>query len=247
MARVVLTQPLPRVEALARALSQRGHEVVCLPFTRVSPQSVDGLDDRLAAADWVVAVSPAAVEQLAAATEGRWPSRPGLALIGPGSLRALERSSLTVPPERVVHPPHPPFDAASLLKSAQFAQPSGQRMVVIRGDGGRDDWIDLLRSRGAQVDVLALYEREPVQPEAAARRRFAAWLAEPVELFCVFTQASAVEVLCRLAEAANLRDIERPVVALAIHHRIAEAARAAGFRHVRLIDPGEDAIAGAIE
>ncbi len=247
MARVVLTQPLPRVEPLARALVERGHEVLCLSFTRVLAREVDGLEDRLARTDWVVAVSPAALERLAALLGNRWPTGPGLALIGPGSLRALEQSGMAIPPDRLALPSRPPFDASALLRAGPLTQPAGKRVLVVRGDGGRDDWIDQLREAGAAVETLALYDREPIQPDPAALLRLRDWLVEPAKVFCVLTQTGTA---ARLTQAAGEQSIRPPfgsVVALAIHSRIAEAAAAVGFTRVRLIDPGEDALIAAIE
>lgn len=247
MARVVLTQPLPRVEALASTLSARGHDVVTLAFTRVRSLRVGFLEARIAAFDWVVAVSPAAVEELAVALSRRWPAGPGLALIGPGSVATLGRLGWEVPPDRVLAPSGPPFDAAALLRTAPLSRASGLRVLVVRGDTGREDWIEALRRDGALVDVLALYERESVVPDSDSRRQLGLWRSSPTPVFCVFTQAASAAALCALPEAAGLIGAQGQGIALAIHGRIAEAARAVGFPHVRLIEPGKEAILAALE
>ena len=247
MARVVLTQPLPRVRALEQALVLRGHEVVRLTFTLIQARPMVGLAARLRAVDWVVAVSPAAVEALAKAVDDAWPEGPGLALVGPGSLKALQQTGLRVPATRLTYPAEAPFDAAAMLSAGPLASPSGCRVLVVRGDGGRDDWIDSLRARGAQVEVLSLYERRAIAPEPEACARFGRWVADSAPVYCVFTQSSAAAALAALPEAAHLHRENSPVMALAIHPRIAEAAKAAGFHRIQLIDPGENAIAAAIE
>lgn len=247
MARVVLTQPLPRVEALERALAQRGHEVTRLTFTRIQARPMVGLAAQVAEVDWVVAVSPAAVEALASSLNCVWPSGPGLALVGPGSLLALEQTGLRVPADRLTFPATAPFDAGAMLAAGPLATPAGCRVLVVRGDGGRDDWIDVLRARGAHVEVLSLYDRQPIAPQPEARARLGQWLAESAPVYCVLTQSSAAVALAALPEAERLREPTNPLVALAIHARIAEAARTAGFHRVQLIDPGENAIAAAIE
>ncbi len=247
MARVVLTQPLPRVEALERALARRGHEVTRLTFTRIQARPTVGLPAQVAAVDWVVAVSPAAVEALASSLNCVWPPGPGLALIGPGSLLALEQTGLRIPADRLTVPSAAPFDALAMMANGPLASPEGCRVLVVRGDGGRDDWIDLLRARGAYVEVLSLYDRQPVAPEPEARARLGQWLAESAPVYCVLTQSSTAVALASLPEAERLREPANPLVALAIHARIAEAARTAGFHRVQLIEPGENAIAAAIE
>jgi uroporphyrinogen III methyltransferase/synthase len=247
VARVVLTQPQPRVELLAGALSERGHEVVCLSFTRVRPLEVHGLAARLALVDWVVAVSPAALERLATLLGGTWPAGPGLALIGPGSLRALEQTGMAVPPERLSYPELPPFDALALLRDGPLAKPAGKRVLIVRGEGGRDDWIGQLREAGAAIEVQALYEREPVPPDPRAVERVQSWLDEPARVYCLFTQTGTAALLSDLPAMDRLRSLDGPTVVLAIHQRIADAASVAGFPQVRLIDPGEEAVIRAIE
>ncbi|MBM3409875.1 MAG: hypothetical protein FJY25_21650 [Betaproteobacteria bacterium] len=248
MARVVLTQPLPRVEALAGTLSAHGHDVATLAFTRVRSLRVELLEARIVAFDWVVAVSPAALDELAVALARRWPARgPGLALIGPGSVATLERLGWEVPPDRVLVPSGPPFDAAALLRTAPLSRPSSLRVLVVRGDTGREDWIEALRRDGALVDVMALYEREPVVPDSGALAQLGRWRSSPMPVFCLFTQAGSAAALCALPEAAGLVGVQGQGIALAIHGRIADAARAVGFHHVRLIEPGEEAILAALE
>ncbi len=247
MARVVLTQPLPRVETLASTLVAQGHEVLTLAFTRVRSLGVGLLEARLAGFDWVVAISPAAIEELAVALSKRWPAGPGLALIGPGSVATLGRLGWEVPPDRVLAPAGPPFDAAALLRTAPLSRPSGLRVLVVRGDTGREDWIEALRRDGALVDVMALYERESVVPDSDSLEQLGSWLSSPTPVHCVFTQTGSVAALCALPEAAGLIDAQGQGIALVIHDRIAESARAAGFHHVRLIGPGEEAILAALE
>ncbi len=248
MARVVLTQPLPRVEALAEMLAARGHDVLGMPFIRIAPLQQRALRDEIRRYRWVIPVSPAAVAQLAAALEGIWPSGAvGLGLIGPGSVRALEESGLPVPAGHVVVPVGPTYDAGALLQTAEFNAVQGASILVLRGEGGREDWIDTLRSRGAEVTVQALYERVEVQPEPAARDRLGRWLQEGLRVHCVFTQASAVDNLCALNESGALVGPEGLGTALVIHDRIADRARSAGFNQVITIAPGESAIAAALE
>ena len=247
MARLVLTQPLPRVLRLARALESRGHEVLALPFARIRPLPLQGLDALLSGYDWVVAVSPASVEALGDALGGRWPEGPGLALIGPGSQRSVLESGLSVTPTRLRVSLEPPFDAQGLIRLAPFDRPQGLRILVARGEDGREDWIDTLRARGADVGLLPLYARDAHQPDPDVRERLAAWLRSDQDVFCLLTQASSVGHLLELQESGGLVGADRVGRALVIHPRIAEAARAAGFSRVDLIEPGAMSIAAALE
>lgn len=247
MARVVLTQPQPRVGAMASALRARGHEVAALSFTRIVPLPFDPVRLQSPLYDWVVAVSPAALEALMHGLGGRWPAHLGLALIGPGSLEWLHSGSVQVPPDRLRMPGQPPYDAEALMRLAPFDKPAGLRVLVARGERGRDDWIEQLRLAGATVDVLPLYESMALSPDSLVRDTLARWALSDRRLYCVFTQSAAVAGVQSLGAAWTALRASPQAVALAIHPRIVAAAEHAGLRQVRLIPPGLSAIVGALE
>ena len=79
--------------------------------------------------------------------------------MGPGTARALKEHGIEadVVPERSV--------AEGMVEA--LADVDARRVLIARGKEGRDVLPDALRERGAQVDVLALYETV----RGAARRR----------------------------------------------------------------------------
>ena len=250
MARVILTQPQPRVQAIAAALRERGHEAVEFSFTRIHLQSDTGLADRISSFDWVIASSPAAVAALAQSLPAGWPpgqATPGLGLIGPGSRVALDQTRLNTHGLRVLSAQQPPFDAAALMRLAPFDQPRGLRVLVVRGETGRDDWIDDLRRAGAHVEIFALYRREAIEPADEVGQRVAHWLTEPMPVYCVVTQSETAERLRQRQQIADLGRAARRDVMLAIHPRIVQALEQAGFTQVRLVPPGQAALLAALE
>ncbi|MCO5101631.1 MAG: uroporphyrinogen-III synthase [Burkholderiaceae bacterium] len=251
MARVVLTQAAPRCEALAARLRGRGHEALALGLTRIVEREHDArlreAIGRLGSYDVVVLVSPAAV-QAAARLAPDWPPDTVAAVVGPGSRAALEDATFRRAPLRVVSPEAPPFDAAALACLPPLDDPSACRVLVLRGERGSDAWIDALRERGARVDVLAAYRHALQEPEAAALEMLRRWLADENRPVCfVVAQAAGVARLDAFLERARLRERATRQPALAIHPRIAQALRDAGWRDVRNIDPGERALLLALE
>jgi uroporphyrinogen-III synthase len=247
VARVVLTQPQPRVAAFTDKLRARGHCAVELSFSRLESNSPPDLARLIDSVDWVIAVSPASVGFLFDSLEDRWPGRAGLALVGPGSLAAVRSRPLRRPPPVLVCPEAPPWDAAALMAQAPFHEPAGLRCVVVRGDSGRDQWIASLRSAGAEVEVLPIYLRQPITPPASSVDTLLRWLAEPQALSWVFTQASTVGQCQSLVGEALLAQRIDSDRALVIHPRIAEAARSVGFEHVNMLDPGLESLLAALE
>lgn len=274
MARVVLTQPLPRVASLAARLSERGHEVLMLPFSRLvaageeGEATIDTTMRRLAADefDWVVFVSPASIAIAAPHLPKPWPARTGIAVVGPASRHALDDLGQALAGARIIAPEGPRYDADALVELPALQAPAGLRVLVLRGASGNDGWIERLRQRGAAVEVCALYRREAVEPPAQACAQLAAWLAAvrsgqtgsfpagPFPAgpflagpFIVVTLIETVQRLERCLAQEGRLDQAHAAPVLTIHPRIEQALRAAGWRDVRLLAPGQQTLAAALE
>ncbi len=250
MARVVLTQPAPRVDAVAARLRERGHETLALGLTRIVERDDAPLREtmgRLRDFDVAVLVSPAAV-QVAARLSPDWPRATLVAVVGPGSRAQLQNAGFRRAPLRVLSPPGPPFDGQALACRPPLDDPAGLRVLVVRGESGSDTWIDALRERGAKVEVLAAYRHEPCEPDAAALDSLRRWLDDGAPPTCfVVTQTSGVERLGAVLDRVGLRERAMRQTALAIHPRIVRALRDAGWHDVRSIEPGEHALSCALE
>ncbi len=255
MTRVVLTQPAPRVSRLVDRLGARGHEVLALGQRRLlrcedAPDPAALIDTIAAGYDWVVFVSPGAIGfALDELTEPgvRWPRTVGVAVVGPGSAQALAERGIAPPAVRLVLPRSAPYDAAALLASAPFDQPAGLRVLVVHGEGGRTDWHDTLRARGARVDCLRLYRSEEAAPDPLAVARLCEWAGEDAAVVFVFTTAQAVLDCQALLAARGLARWAHEQPALAVHPRILAVLGQCGWRAVTLVEPGEQALAAGIE
>lgn len=249
MARVVLTQPQPRAGVIAARLRASGHEALVLGLTRI----VERLDDaplreaiaRLSDFDWVVLVSPAAV-RVAAKLVPDWPAAVGVAVVGPGSHEAF--IDFRCAPSRVLAPERAPYDGASLVARLLREAPAAPRVLVLRGETGSEGWIETLRARQAQVEVRAAYRHEPLEPAPDALATLRAWLQDDAPApFFVVTQVAGAGRLERALRDTGLCERALRMPALAIHPRIADALRSAGWADVRQVDPGERALRLAIE
>lgn len=251
MKRIVLTQPAPRVERLARRLRALGHEVACLPARRLVPlgdtPGTCTVPAALAGYDWVVFVSPGAIDVAVAALGADWPAGTGVAVIGPGSAEALADAGVSPAPGRLVMPASPPYDADALLRTPPFDQPAGLRVLVLRGEQGRTDWIDVLRTRGAHVDAVSIYRSEAAEPAADEVARLREWGRRGLEACWVFSTTDSVAACEALVRALGLQPWALRQRALCIHPRIGAAARAAGWSAVEPLAPGERALVAALE
>jgi uroporphyrinogen III methyltransferase/synthase len=136
-----------------------------------------------------------------------------VAAIGPGTAGELARLGIAadVVPER--------FVAEALAEALAEVDVNGKRVLVARAAEARDVLPDALRGRGAEVDVVALYEtvREQPDPEAVEAAQDADYVT--------FTSSSTVR---NLTEALGER-FPRAARVVSIGPVTSEAVRAAGL------------------
>jgi uroporphyrinogen III methyltransferase / synthase len=169
--RVVVTRARAQASGLAATLRELGAEVVELPAIRIEPrlEAAEVRETVAAIADYslVCMTSPNGVRLLfaalgAAGRDSRALAGATVAAIGPGTARALAEHGIVadVVPER--------FVAEALVEALAEVEIEGRRVLVARAAEARDVLPEALRERGAEVDVVALYETVREQPDAAA-------------------------------------------------------------------------------
>jgi uroporphyrinogen III methyltransferase/synthase len=185
---VTVTRARAQASGLARRLEAAGAQVVQAPAIRVRPLPGPPLDP--SPYDLVCVTSANGVEALferlrAGGRDARSLAGATIAAIGPGTAAALAAHGIEadVVPER--------FVAESLAEA--LAGVPVERALVARASEARDVLPDALRARGAEVDVLALYETlaEPL----AEGVREAAVSAD----YVTFTSSSTVRHFLRAA------------------------------------------------
>jgi uroporphyrinogen III methyltransferase / synthase len=168
---VVVTRARAQASGLAATLRGLGATVVELPAIRV--ESRTGTDEVRAAAaaiadyDLVCLTSPNGVEMLfeaigEAGRDARALAGATVAAIGPGTARALAAHGIAadIVPER--------FVAEALVEALAGVDIEGKKVLVARAAEARDVLPDALRERGADLDVVALYETVREAPDEDA-------------------------------------------------------------------------------
>jgi uroporphyrinogen III methyltransferase/synthase len=190
---VAVTRARAQASALAVRLRALGAEVIEAPAIRTVAIPADLPD--LAAYDLLCLTSPTGVRELfARIRDARELAGVKIAAIGPGTAAALAEHGIVadIVPERSV--------AEGLAEA--LAEIDVRRALIARGREGRDVLPDALRARGAEVDVLALYETLPEPLEDPERVTQADYVT--------FTSASTVRFFLQAAGADALR---RPRIA----------------------------------
>jgi uroporphyrinogen III methyltransferase / synthase len=168
--RVVVTRARAQASGLAATLRELGAEVVELPAIRIEPRidtdEVRRAVERIGEYALICVTSPNGAhllfEALGAAGLDARALRATVAAIGPGTARVLAEHGIRadIVPER--------FVAEALIEALEGVEVEGRPVLIARAAEARDVLPDALRERGAEVDVVALYEtvREDPDPEA---------------------------------------------------------------------------------
>jgi uroporphyrinogen III methyltransferase/synthase len=272
---VVVTRPLGQSAGLLALLARAGFESIEFPLIDIGPVADAAplhaaLGELYAPAPLgfalVVFVSPNAIDHAFAALSSSWPLQIPIGVVGPGSVAALARQGVTPPAYTVISPlvspapgatvtetpTDPRYDSEALYAAieAHFG-PDGlkdKRVLIVRGDGGREWLADALSAAGANVEKVAAYRRIVPEPSMRDWERIHALVAGEPHAW-LLTSSEGVRNLEELArehltvdETLTLK--HAPLVTP--HPRIAEAARQAGFDRITVSGAGDERIVHAL-
>ncbi len=221
--RVVVTRARAQASELARRLDALGAEPIELPAIRIVPRidtdEVRRAVESLHSYALVCLTSANGADLLfeAMAAQGRDAralANASVAAIGSGTEAALAAHGVLadIVPER--------FVAEQLVEALDALQLEGKPVLVARAAEAREVLPDALRKKGAQVDVVTLYETvaEEPDPEALERAREADFLT--------FTSSSTVR---NFVEKAGANGIPSAARVVSIGPVTSEAIREAGL------------------
>jgi uroporphyrinogen III methyltransferase/synthase len=221
--RVVVTRARAQASELARRLDALGAEPIELPAIRIVPR-IDSDEVRraieslhtyalvcLTSANGVNLLFEAMVAQ---GRDARALSQASVAAIGSGTEAALAAHGVLadIVPER--------FVAEELVGALDKLELRDRPVLIVRAAEAREVLPDALRKKGAQVDVVTLYETvaEELDPEALERARDAD--------FITFTSSSTVR---NFVESTGKNGIPKDARVVSIGPVTSEAIREAGL------------------
>ncbi|CAH2800530.1 MAG: Uroporphyrinogen-III synthase (EC / Uncharacterized protein EC-HemX [uncultured Paraburkholderia sp.] len=259
---VVITRPAGQSNELIARLAAAGVATLDFPLIDIAPVADDaplraalGSLERYAL---VVFVSPNAIDHAFAKSSAIWPHALPVGVVGPGSVRALARHGVSAPAHQVISPAagvdddNGRFDSEGLFAAIDAAlgeaNLEGKRVLIVRGDGGREWLADRLREAGAEVETVAAYRRLVPEPSIAAWARVHQLLAGEPHAWLV-TSSEGVRNLHELAQehltADEIAQLKRATL-VTPHPRIAQTARALGFDRITVSGAGDERIAQAL-
>jgi uroporphyrinogen-III synthase len=251
--KILVTRPRDQAQQLARDIELAGGIPLLCPLLEIAPapdtQALHELMSRLDQYDLAIFISPNAVRYGMKAIRGALSPNPSpvhgggerdsageggisilppalkMATVGPGSAKALHESGVNdviVPVDR--------FDSEGLL--AQLPNVAGWRVMIFRGDGGRELLGDTLKARGAVVEYASCYSRRKPQLD----------VSELLKADAITVTSS--EALSHLSDIVQNSLSGIPL--FVPHPRIAELARVQGWQHIHLTQTGDDGLLSAL-
>lgn len=203
---VVVTRPEGQQHAMAGLLREAGYSPVHVPALRIEPLSVSNADRRLLMDldqyHAVFFVSVNAVNLGVAAMADYWPQWPlGVHWLAVGEATARALEAVGLPAER----PGCGHDSESVLMLSCLRDLRERKVLVLRGEGGRDLFGQRLRDRGARVDYISLYQRVCETETGWPERPVTAVLVTSVESWHCLQQKAASSLARALVVAGSER------------------------------------------
>jgi len=154
---VLVTRPVDQAAGLCALIEANGGHPLAFPALEISPiPNPDRvLDLLLQPADLFIFISPNAVSHaMRLLGKHSLPHGARLAAVGDATARALLEAGYAVDLQ-----PTDRYDSEGLLALPELMRMAGQRVVIVRGEGGRALLGDTLKARGAELAYAEVYRR----------------------------------------------------------------------------------------
>lgn len=243
--RILVTRPVPQAEKLCRLVAEHGGIPVHLPTLEILPKkNINEIQRTLADLDsyqWIIFTSINAVNFALQANSGKIPleapANPsavesdcrGFVAIGPSTATAMRLAGI---PVNLVPKG---YTSEALLAMPQFSRVTGQRCLIVRGEGGREQLSLTLRNRGAVVEYLEVYKRTLPNLDQS-------FIAESLRQHLDWITATSVEALQNLLILAGKENSKRLLLIplVVVSERIKQAAIMMGFAQIVVADGPAD-------
>ncbi len=244
--RILVTRPRDQARNLCRLIEEAGGQALAIPALEIraiaDPEPARALVDRLEEFDLAVFISANAVEHghRLVSARGGWPARLKLAVVGKRSAEALVRHGLyaDICPTQA-------YNSEALLAEEEMWQVAGKKIIIFRGEGGRELLARTLKERGASVYYAEVYRRVIPEDSSAQLNRL---LREGGADIMVVSSNEGMQNLYEItAEENRDRLLRTPMVVMS--HRNAMFACKLGFIHEPVVASlsSDEGLVAAIE
>lgn len=251
---VLVTRPAHQADRLCRQLAELGAKPVRFPTLSINPVAEsDGgypslkncflnLDQYQA----VIFVSANAVRLAHDWIDQYWPQLPlsiDWLAVGAATSNAMQQYGL---PTASIQSDSSSMDSEALLQHPQLQQLTHQKILICRGQGGRELLRDSLQQRGAQVDYAELYRREiPVYSQAEIESII---YKSAISAMLISSGEALINLAALTHEAATGVSALSETPLVVPSQRVAELAAEYQFKQVRVAaNATDDAMLAALD
>ena len=230
---IVVTRPARQAAGLAREIAALGGRPLVFPAIVILPpanaSALRAVQSNLARYDIAMFVSANAVEY-GVGDPAAWPARILMLAPGPGTAAAL--AAVGIANARI---PATTMDSEGLLALPELLHVAGKRIVIFRGEGGRELLRTALEARGATVVQVECYRR--AKPQSGAAGLIDAWREKRVDAVTL-TSGEGLDNLWDILGGEGRAHLAA-TPAFVPHASIAERARGLGLRQVIITPPAD--------
>jgi uroporphyrinogen-III synthase len=228
---ILVTRPKLRAATFAERITAAGGESILFPVIEIRPpldtRSRDAACANITRYQMAIFISPTAVEQTLHEITSL-PDSLSLVAIGKSTADALKQYGYTLA-----------FEGNTTNSETLLAQTPmlashirDQRVIIFRGEGGRELLADTLRQRGAQVDYADMYRRAaPDVPHLQNEQ------LEKLDAICVTSNQGLEQLVSLCDDLVMLKQLALFVPG----ERCATLAESIGFSEIHIADDATDA------
>jgi len=165
---VLVTRPEHQADKLCHLIENSGGKAIRFPSIEIvdvlEEEKLHTLIDQLNTFNIAIFISANAVKFgiKHVRSRGKWPKSLKIAAVGKSSVKALDSLGLIADIFPIEH-----FNSEALLSLEEMQNVDGKKIIIFRGDGGRELLAETLLSRGAIVKYANCYQRSVPETDPA--------------------------------------------------------------------------------
>lgn len=233
---LLVTRPITQGQTWAAQLELLGASVTLQPMLIIEP--VKGPDAERAIINRILAfdeyqkaifISQNAVHHGLQWLDQYWPQLPmGVEFFAIGKVTAEHLLAQTEEHALVVQSASQAMNTETLLELPGLQSLDGEKILIFRGQGGRDELAKGLTARGAVVDYCELYQRSAPAMQQPLNSEFRQTEKQPI---VVVHSGETLNNLCSMIQGGDLLWLQQQTL-LVPGQRVAALATSAGFSQV---------------
>jgi len=224
---VLVTRPEGQSEHLCSLIEQSGGRAIAFPVLEIKDiadsSHLAKQIESLHTFDIAIFISANAVKKAVNQifAQRTWPKSTKIAAVGKTSAKALDSLGLIADIF-----PSTKFNSEALLAMPQLENVSEKRIIIFRGEGGREHLAETLKARGATVEYAECYKR--CKPKTDASKLLKLWARGEIHIIVTTSNEGLRNLYDMVGQVGRQWLIKSPMVV--ISDRAADFAMQLGFK-----------------